>query len=189
MPKVLDHHYTKFLPSEAERITGVVVAKQRDWRRHGHIPGAPRSWNEFVLPQLAALYAMNSLAMMGFGPTKSKDAAEVAAVSIVFRSLQIPGAYDPKSEFGPLGMSAAARKLANENNPFGRVIPGGRFFIVWPDGEWYSADDVSAALALDANADRVGQPVAVLDIQKIAADILAKAQRPVVFVFQRSTRD
>ncbi len=184
MTFTIRHRFAKFLPGETERITGVNAVKQRDWRRHGHLPGELRSWNEFELPDLAALRVMQLLSDLGLGPKRSKEAAHCAATAIVFETLQHQSAYDVSDNIDPNGASNSARKIALSISPFKGVLPGGTYFLVWPDGYWYAAQTVEPVINDPQHADRRGQAVAVLNIVAIADEIRVKAERPLVSLYR-----
>lgn len=84
---------TQFTPADAERIAGVGVALQRDWRRRGLLhkqDGHAR----FDLFDLATLTVMKLLSDRGIGPSETADVAYWAASGIAADILRDYDAYE-----------------------------------------------------------------------------------------------
>lgn len=75
-----------FTPGEAERITGLSVAMQRDWRHRGFLPKT-EGHARFNVFDLASMLAMKLLSDRGVGPQASQAVAEWCAVGIVWEVL------------------------------------------------------------------------------------------------------
>jgi hypothetical protein len=74
--------YETFTPAEAERITGVNVVLQRDWRHRGYLPKG-KGHARFDVFDLAKLAFMKILTDRGIGPKDSADVSEYAALAMV----------------------------------------------------------------------------------------------------------
>lgn len=81
-----------FSPREAERITGISVDQQRDYRRHGYLPKVD-GHARFDAYDLAKLYFVKAMADRGVGPRTSFKNAEVCATGIVHFALRYRGAF------------------------------------------------------------------------------------------------
>lgn len=81
MSKIKRYIERDFTPSEAEAITGVSVALQRDWRRRELIPSTnDGKWARFTLDDIARLSVMKKLSDFGMS---IKGAAEVFSITSV----------------------------------------------------------------------------------------------------------
>lgn len=89
----LETKLTVFTPAEAEKITRVLVATQRDWRRRGFLP-ATEGHMRFNAFELGELLALKLLADRGIGPKEGKEVSDYIAAGIVRFSLQSKMAYE-----------------------------------------------------------------------------------------------
>lgn len=83
----------QFTPSEAERITGVNTALQRDWRRRGFLPindGHAR----FDVFELARMMTLQVLADRGIGPSQTESVRDWCASAICFAAMRFVEAWD-----------------------------------------------------------------------------------------------
>ena len=74
----------RFTPAEAAACTGLSLAMQRDWRRHGHLPARSGGTASFGPRELAEMRLMVLMRQMGLGPSKSRGLAQEAAPSLVW---------------------------------------------------------------------------------------------------------
>lgn len=85
--------FTTFTPGEAEAITGVSTALQRDWRRREFLPKGD-GHARFDLFTLAELLAMKALADRGVGPQITREIAPLCAAGIAWEALGGKDAYE-----------------------------------------------------------------------------------------------
>lgn len=83
----------QFTPAEAERITGVNTALQRDWRRRGYLP-SNEGQARFDVFQLARMTVLKLLADRGIGPALSHEEAEWCALAAVHSAFRDRDAWD-----------------------------------------------------------------------------------------------
>lgn len=95
----MDHVTTlaQFTPSEAERITGVNTALQRDWRRRGILPSS-EGHARFDIFSLSRMVVLRCLADRGVGPSMAVEAADSAAVATAWAALDFRDAWDGEAE-------------------------------------------------------------------------------------------
>lgn len=84
---------TLFTPAEAERVTGLSVGMQRDWRNRGFLP-KNEGHARFDAFALARMMAMKMMSDRGVGPQKSREEAEWCALGIVAGALREISAYE-----------------------------------------------------------------------------------------------
>lgn len=85
---------TLFSPAEAETITGVGVAMQRDWRRRGIIEKADDGWSRYDRQSLAELTIIKRLGDAGIPPSLAKDWAVWAGWRLADHALLHPDAEE-----------------------------------------------------------------------------------------------
>lgn len=170
--------FTKFSPADVERITGVSVTKQRDWRRHGFLKSKSKGWNEFHPFDLAMIYLMQVLARHNIGPSRSMQFVEWPAYALLWRALTHIQAYGGCTE--DLDENYLEGHASAWVQDVTRVIPSGVFWVIWADGETSSVDDLNKAFC-ESPQRQIG-PVIVLDVEMLAADFLVKVARPLVFL-------
>lgn len=83
----------QFTPAEAERITGVSTAQQRDWRRREFLP-ANEGHARFDLFQLASMLVLKVLADRGIGPAAAREEADWCAASVVWAAMDSRETWD-----------------------------------------------------------------------------------------------
>lgn len=103
-----EYTMTTFTPAEAERVTGVSTALQRDWRRHGYLP-AGEGHARFNGFDLAEMWALKLLSDRGIGPQQGCDVADWLSGGIMMHALQHRHAYE--------GDSAALQDLRDVEAP------------------------------------------------------------------------
>lgn len=84
-------------PAEAERITGVSTTLQRNWRRHGYLPGQD-GHARFDVFALAKLNVLGMLAAAGVGPQQGIKSAELVAAGVVRFALLNRAAFEGDGE-------------------------------------------------------------------------------------------
>ncbi|QTI79020.1 hypothetical protein IAI58_15505 [Roseomonas marmotae] len=88
---------TSFTPGEAERITGVSTAQQRDWRRRGFLP-SNEGHARFDLFSMAEMWVLKLMADRGIGPQAVKEVAGTCATGIAWHALAWGDAYEGDHE-------------------------------------------------------------------------------------------
>lgn len=68
-----NHVLERYTPAEAETVTGVNVALQRDWRRRGLLPPTEGSHARYTASQLAEMVLMQDFAERKLGPKALKS--------------------------------------------------------------------------------------------------------------------
>lgn len=178
------HIWTKFSPSEAQVITGVDLANQRNWRRRGYLPKGQGGWTEFEAPDLAKMLVFQSLANRGIGPSSAQEDAYWASLGILYAALKWIDSIDDKTgenfwwKYKDIPGEAAGmicRKLS-------KVIPGGRFWVWWADGKSECLDDIRKAFNESSWSEKYGGAVVVLDLQALGSQLLDRAGRPLVTI-------
>lgn len=181
---------TTFTPGEAERITGLSTAMQRDWRHRGFLPkndGHAR----FDAFGLAAMLVLKIFSDRGIGPQFAEKITEITSRSIVWTALELPEMFEgdldwerPEYSERPtyLLLDGHRRGLWNALG-FPPLIPS-RFLIVFADGsEWWDASlDHAFADERNKTPEKLSGPIIVLD-QEVLGDLLAeRAGRPLVHI-------
>lgn len=69
----------RYTPAEAEMVTGVNVALQRDWRRRGLLAETGGGHARYTAAELAEMILMQDFAVEGLGPKVLKDMLGTAA--------------------------------------------------------------------------------------------------------------
>ncbi|MGF7173362.1 MerR family transcriptional regulator [Azospirillum doebereinerae] len=82
-----------FTPGEAERITNVSTAQQRDWRRRAILP-SNEGHARFDAFAVAEMWTLKLLSDRGIGPQQAKEVASWCAIGIVWHALQWQEAYE-----------------------------------------------------------------------------------------------
>jgi len=185
---------TTFTPGEAEKITGLSTAMQRDWRRRGFIAGGDghARFNAFTLGELLTL---KLLADAGVGPQQGQSYARWTTAGIVWHALQWVDAYEGDhqrtlADAGPMMNSGPAtwgqkvdwlaRATMKANGHHGAP---GRFFIRWADGSERWEESLDTAFGQHATSDpQVTGPVVVFDLQALGGLLVDRAARPLVHV-------
>lgn len=86
-----------FSPAEAEKVTGVGTALQRDWRRRGYLP-AGDGHARFDIFDLSRMYVMKLLSDRGIGPALSHTAADWCAAVVTAGALSHIDAWEGEPE-------------------------------------------------------------------------------------------
>lgn len=86
-----------FTPAEAERITGVSTALQRDWRRRNLLPSMS-GHARFDVFELARMAVLKHLADRGIGPSLAGDEADWCAAAVAHAALGWHEAWDGEAD-------------------------------------------------------------------------------------------
>jgi len=78
----LNYVSERYTPAEAEIVTGVNVALQRDWRRRGLLPETGKGHARYSAAELAQMMIMQEGATQGLGPKLLKDMHGTAAMPL-----------------------------------------------------------------------------------------------------------
>ncbi len=180
---------TLFTPAQAEKITGLSVASQRDFRRRGFMKATPGTGHSrFDVFDLAWMLFVRSMSDRGIGPSQSVEVAEWAVQRIVWSALSWINAFEGDHEiafledvrdvpndvlWGRIG-DRLMRQFFRENNKV-RVLPA-PIFIWWADG----AHDfhVSLDLAIDqlsGSDPKLLGPIVVMCLESVGNDLLDRA--------------
>jgi hypothetical protein len=162
------HTYT---PAEAERVTGVTVTMQRDWRRHGHIPASESAGHtRYDIVHLANLIVMRALS----GHVALKDAKAIAYWAknrVLKEALERPTVWQDYSDEMDLGWQT--RMFIQQHVKDGRVIPG-KMLIIFADGSESFQESVDVALGKMTLSDPKTQgALVVIDLERMGARLAA----------------
>lgn len=172
-----------FTPSEAEAITGVSVALQRDWRRREIIPKRD-GHARFDLHDLADLITLKMCSDAGMSLEKAKEWIPFVPAAIIMHALYRPGAIEGDDvEYISLNGKMFAINIATSRS---NVIPDGDL-IVWPDGHSEIVRDVVEAIE-KAPPDRLYGAVRVFFLDKIGEELAKRAApRSLVHIEKRES--
>lgn len=85
----------EFSPADAERVTGVSVALQRDWRRRDLLPkNETGKWTSYDLGDIIKLSVMKAFADAGFSVQYVADMAGMASLPTYAAIEALPGAVE-----------------------------------------------------------------------------------------------
>lgn len=181
----------KFTPGEAERITGCAVSLQAQYRSRSLIPSSGGAKNaRFDVFQLALLLFVRSMNVYDLGFTCARTLAPWVIDAIVRRVLVHGEAFDlagldADDDMHLEEMAARVMEAHSPSGPEKAGYDGGRFLLIWSDGVPVFCSDIGPELFdAEGTSDRrraVG-PVVVFDTQAAAAEIVARAGRPLVRV-------
>lgn len=153
-----------FTPGEAERITGVSTAHQRDYRRYGYLPSSDKH-ARFDAYALARLWAFGLLGAQGIGPKRVDQYVDAIAAGVVYHSLCTSDGAD------------FALKVHREHSGYGGAIAP-RFFVLFPDGSEHFDISVDAALDRGQRDRSVPGAILVLDQRDLGERLIEHAGRP-----------
>lgn len=160
----------QFRPSDVERITGLSVGQQREWRRLGWLPSADGGWSNFTALEVAQLLLVKTLRDQGFELANAWQAAndEVAA-SIVFHGAEEkPGTIVDKTQ-SKIMTTHPTYHIQAAFDLTGVGHAGGPFFV-WGDGiEAGGYADVNDAIVFKKRQHR---PVVVHFVDLVALGAL-----------------
>lgn len=185
MPFAYDYTLTRFTPAEAERITGVNVTLQRDWRRRGFLP-SNEGHARFDVFSLAKMRFLSAMAERGIGPASTEKTGDITMNAIAREALSGENAAEGDTHRG--GPRLMAMSVISRCSPLGgkmgRLITG-PIFVLFADGtEWWDQSP-DAAFNRKIEAEDWGAldgPVIMLDTRVLGVGIAARAGRPLVTV-------
>ncbi len=180
----------QFTPSEAENITGLALATQRDWRRRGFLHKGI-GHNRFDLFDLIEMLARKMLSDRGIGPLASESISDFLVSGISHRVLDYDSCFKadsakldadaPEFNFDRFSRLIRVKKFGN----IASVIPA-RFFLWFANGKHQWVKNIADCFE-DSNSSyaltNVAGPVIILDQEAIAKHLIKKISgRPLVFV-------
>ncbi len=119
--------FTTFTPGEAEKITDVSPATQRDWRRHGFLPKID-GHARFDGFNLAEIMALKMLSERGVPLKQAAEVGELCARGIMHDALEQADAYEGDHfrvlEWEPGFLEPAATTAAADIEAVDKHIPG-----------------------------------------------------------------
>jgi len=169
--------FATFTAAEAEAITGVSAANQRNLRRHGYLLPHEGKWTRYSPEELCALMLLGQLSGIGVPPAAAAPTAWEHGAALVTFVLQKPGAVEGGKP-GPSRIWAYDNSVGNFREAAAKLLDG-RFLIVSQahqafrvdsvdailNGATYLAEDLAALIVLDFNrlaeviAERIGKPL------------------------------
>jgi MerR HTH family regulatory protein len=169
-----------FTAGEAERITGVSTATQRDWRRRGYLPSGKNGWTQYETMELGSLASMGALQDRGIGPKVSRPIARSAALRIMSYALSRPGAIEDQTdgEYTRFERKRGSQSVVNWTG-------GGhaqRYLVVWADGQMVFTSDIARAFGEAPENSKYQGAIIVLDLEALGALLVQRAGRPLVTV-------
>lgn len=129
-----DFTLTIFSAAEAEKITGLPQATQRDWRRRGFLP-AIKGKAKFTVFDLARMLLMENLSTE-MGMTAATMVADLASATVAAEALRV------KTSVSGLPEGFSSETLHLEICAyFDQVARTEKFLILWAGGLYVSFDD------------------------------------------------
>lgn len=189
---------TTFTPRQAEQITGIKAARQRDLRRHGYLP-QQEGHAQFTAVDLAEMLVLSSMMRRGVGPGSASGIAKISAIGIVQSALSDPDAFEgmDKADWSYPGDQSPRDKAewlarvfsaeqARKGENLWRVKPG-NFLIIFADGSEAWSDSIDAAVRHypPAHRRRIGA-LTVIDLGALGSEMLRKSQLPLVRVVTKA---
>lgn len=156
-----NHVLERYTPAEAEMVTGVKVALQRDWRRRGLLPETGGGHARYTAAALAEMVLMQDFARDGLGPKVLKDMLGTARdpLGLWVESIAwVEGVTDVENAIAQLQLPAR--------------------YVVLAGGNAISTANLNDTLeALSDGADR--RFAFVCNLRSVAEYVVAKLPRPV----------
>ncbi len=192
MPR-LHFQMNEFTPAEAERITGVSVTQQRNWRRYGYLPKSLGKHARFKPHQLAAMTIMQTLSERGIGPAASHGIALfIGAHVIYYACLRTPDAFEDRTGLDFKWYDARALSIliickhvafsnvAEDIDPEQFEDADPSLFVIWfADDLLEFFDDLTQAFSGRSRHEvRLSGACIVMDLECIAAAFLDRTERP-----------
>ena len=185
-----DHEPRLFTPADAERITGVSVTLQRDWRRRGILPGQDghARFDAFALAEMLFLRVM---ADRGIGPLTKiaglplKDFADGIGARIVAHALRWQDAWAWPAN-GPASSNRLAVAAAGEVVGIAQA----RFLVWLPDGSMPMTSALGRFLdGFASSDDALFGAVIVLDLEALGSGMLKRADGPLFTITRLQVSD
>lgn len=146
----------QYTPSEAEHVTGVSPALQRDWRRRSLLPDSEKYQARYSASALAEMLLMKDFADHGFGPKLLRDLLGMSAL--------------------PLGDWVSILSAGHTVEIDASQLPSR--YVLFSDDEAFRTNDLNNAF--DVLASRNHRLGLVCDLKQIAAQVVSKLPRPSV---------
>lgn len=184
---------TLFTPAMAEKIAGLSVATQRDYRRRGFIK-QNEGHARFDAFDLAEMMVLNDMSKRGIGPKDTSSVSKICALAIVYHALQWIDSYEGDHEkvhewnahVFPDGVSWGmkaewlARAVLRERGLSAVPAP---LFIWWADGTHTFQVSFDKAFNDGLSDDaRWNGPVVILSLQALAGRLIDGAGSALVHV-------
>ena len=180
----LRNTWTTFTAGEAERITGVSTATQRDWRRRGFFHSEGDGWTKYQLEDLGQLLVMRVLQDRGIGPSVSCHIARAAGLRLAFFALNWTDSIEDNT-------GGAFEKIVRKGKrPRGGHFVGWvgtsddppKYLVAWADGTSDLVSDIGSAFQGSMFDAKYHGAAIVLDLDALGAVIGRRAGRPFVTV-------
>lgn len=174
--------FSVFTPAEAERITGVSVALQRDWRRRNIIPrndGHAR----FELFDLADILTLKLFSDAGLSLDRAKGWIPFVPATIIAFALYRPGAIEgDDEEYLALNRETFAVNIAITHS---KAMCSGDL-VIWPDGKSECVPDTDKAIK-NASHEKLYGAVRILRLDAIGQEFARRAGRSLVHLEKMAT--
>lgn len=173
----------RFTPAEAAACTGLSLAMQRDWRRHGHLPARSGGTASFGPRELAEMRLMVLMRQMGLGPSRSRGLAQGAAPSLVWLTL-----VDHPSTWAVEGPADTATRYRDELERLGdshlRSMAGVRDQVcLYGVAEGEEVDFVEKVVGDEFN--NKYELITILSLRAVAAAMAETLKRPLFTILVR----
>lgn len=165
-----------FTPAEAEQITGVTGAVQRDWRRHGYLPST-KGHARFELHDLAELWLLKMFTDRGIGPQRAKVVSASLAHRIAYLTAQEPEAWEGSLASVP---GEGWQEKLSLLNPYRPSTPPRRWFVWLADDRTIACDHLDRALGLSSGDAALHGPLIVFDLDALSSALMQRIGRPVL---------
>ncbi|WP_036286405.1 MerR family transcriptional regulator [Methylosinus sp. PW1] len=176
--------FSVFTPSEAEHITGVSVALQRDWRRREIMPKRD-GHARFDLHDLADMLTLKMCSDAGMSLESAKSWVPFVPAAIIMHALSRPGAIEgDDAEYFAMHGASYARSIALSRS---RVIAGGDL-IIWADGTSEVVSSATDAIP-SATPEKLYGAVKVLVLEEIGHEFARRASPRSLVHIERRTSD
>lgn len=190
MKKIVPH-LNLFRAGEAEAITGLSAAMQRDYRHRGFLPKF-EGHARFNIFDLAEMFMLKRLSDAGFWPDVFAPVAKIAAAGLAFYALKIADAYE--------GSEADIEQFCViSNRPELRVFEAlsmdaevSRYLVIWATpalgiAEHEFSDDLNASFSEDTKGSgraflKQNGPVTIFNIEYLSVHLLAHRIEDKAFV-------
>lgn len=179
-----------FTPAAAERISGVSVDLQRDWRRRGYL-AKQDGHARFTVFDLAQMLVLKTLSDRGIGPDRAKDVAQSAATEVAVATLRWTNAWSdgsdadcpPWSTWGEFVETLITEAMMEQIHSGGMLprlsVAHDAKLIWWSDDSFLLTGSIDDALSAVASTDpKVSGAIIILDLAGLASRMIDAAQRP-----------
>ncbi|MFG1373391.1 hypothetical protein V5F32_14555 [Xanthobacter oligotrophicus] len=184
-------HLNLFRPGEAEAITGLSAAMQRDYRHRGFLPkfvGHAR----FNIFDLAEMYMLKRLSDAGFWPEVFGPLAKIAATGLAFYALKMANAYEGNQADIEQFCAISNRPELKIFETLGLDAEVSKYLVIWATpvlgvAEHEFSDDLNASFSEDVKGSgraflQQDGPVTVFNLQYLSHHLLASGFEGKAFV-------